>query len=344
MTAQPRALVDQIAIWNALVAGFGAEIALPGSAAAQLSAGSRGNSPAGQHFTVQTAQGALGVTVVDYPFAAVSGAQVALADIPDLPAPLPQILTEGLRDMLLSMLPEGLRAQVISAEPGAPTLPADAECIEVTAMARGWPEPARFVVQAPMSVFTGLAAAPGDGAPVPSLPQALAEIITVPVRVALRGREIPLRVLRSLEPGDILLPPAQGQPFLLLGGSLVAGLTRDAETWTITELAVTDQNDLPDGPLETATDPAGAGGPAMAEAASLEDIPVSLAFVVDTQTLPLSELQSLRPGAALPFAVADPAAGIEVQVLANGRAIGAGTIVEIDGRHAVRLSRLFGQS
>ena len=71
---------------------------------------------------------------------------------------------------------------------------------------------------------------------------------------------------------------------------------------------------------------------------------MSLAFVIGTQTLTLRDLQSLRPGTTLPFAPVTPSVGIEVQVLANGRAIGAGNIVDIDGRHAVRLSRLFDQS
>lgn len=335
MTSKPRSLVDQIAIWNALVASFDQPFELLNGAQAFLASAPQVAVPTGLSFVLQTGQGALQINVVSLPFASISGAQVDLADIPSLPPPLPAILTDGLRDLLLELLPDTLRTQIVSAELGEIATIDDTEVIMVTVLGRNWPEAGQFVIQGPRAVLAALAAMPGATAPVPTLPQALACLIPLSVRIVLRGRVIPLRVMRSLEVGDIILPPPHGAQILLLGGKLVAGLTNDIETWTITELAVNNENDLPDVTQVSEAAP---------EAASLDDIPISLAFVIDTRTIPLSDLQNLRPGAALPFTPLSPTAGIEVQVLANGRAIGSGNIVEIDGRHAVRLSRLFGHN
>lgn len=334
MTAQPRALVDQFAIWNALVASLGAPVALPGPAEARMAL-AEGNPAPGPVFALRALQGDIRVTVERFPFAAVTGAAVSIEDLPRLPAPLDAMLTEGLGEILTGYLPETLRGQIVETRAltgaaAAPTLPADAECIRIQLQARGWPEPAILTIQASPAVFAALAAAQGSRAVVPTLPEALAQAIPVSLRIALRGHSLRLGTVHSLAPGDILLSPAEGTPFLMLGPRLVAGMARNGETWTLTELAVTDHPDLAQ------------PGPAAA-AASLADLPISLAFVLEERSVSLAEVQSLRPGAVLPFGAVAPTAGMSVQVLANGRAIGSGTLVEIDGRPAIRLTQLFGQ-
>lgn len=334
MTAQPRALVDQFAIWNALVASLGAPIALPGPAEARMAL-AQGDPAHGPVFAVRTLQGDLRVTVERFPFSAVTGAAVNLEDLARLPAPLDAMLTEGLGEILTGHLPDSLRGQIVETRAmtvtdAAPALPGDVECFRIHLQARGWPEPAILTVQAAPAVFAALSATQGARAVVPTLPEALAQMIPVTLRIALRGHSLRLDTLSGLAPGDILLAPAGDAPFLMLGPRLVAGMARTGETWTLTELAVTDHPDLPQpGPAPTAV--------------SLADLPVSLAFVLEERSLTLAEVQSLRPGAVLPFGAITPAAGLRVQVLANGRAIGTGTLVEIDGRPAIRLTQLFGQ-
>ncbi|CAK0770763.1 type III secretion protein Q [Gammaproteobacteria bacterium] len=74
--------------------------------------------------------------------------------------------------------------------------------------------------------------------------------------------------------------------------------------------------------------------PATSAPASLDDLPVTLVFEVGEKTLTLSELQRLRPGYC--FALDRPL-DQAVTLRANGKAVGQGELVELDGRLGVRV-------
>ena len=65
-----------------------------------------------------------------------------------------------------------------------------------------------------------------------------------------------------------------------------------------------------------------------------DDLPVSLVFVAGELEVPLRELQRMAPGYV--FELPQPVDG-HVEVRANGRTIGRGELVEIDGRVGVRI-------
>jgi type III secretion protein Q len=73
------------------------------------------------------------------------------------------------------------------------------------------------------------------------------------------------------------------------------------------------------------------------EASDLDDLPVRLVFEVGRLELLLSEIRRLAPGALLPLArPLDDA----VDIVANGRRIGRGTMVSIGDSVGVRVTRL----
>ncbi len=69
--------------------------------------------------------------------------------------------------------------------------------------------------------------------------------------------------------------------------------------------------------------------------ASLEDLPVNLVFEVGEKTLALAELQRLQPGYC--FALDKKPLDQAVTIRANGRAVGQGELVDLDGHLGVRI-------
>ena len=69
----------------------------------------------------------------------------------------------------------------------------------------------------------------------------------------------------------------------------------------------------------------------------VEDLPVSLVFVAGEMEVALGDLQGLAPGQVLDLRRPVEA---HVEVRANGRTIGRGELVEIDGRVGVRMLEL----
>ena len=70
----------------------------------------------------------------------------------------------------------------------------------------------------------------------------------------------------------------------------------------------------------------------------LEQLPVRLVFEVGRLDLPLTEVRRLAPGYVLPLAKPAESA---VDVVANGRKIGHGSLMKIGDSIGVRVERLF---
>lgn len=334
MTALPRALVDRLSIWNALLALADAPIPLGPRAELRLALRPPQAPPPpawAPRWQVQTAQGPLALALTEAPVAALTGADLGLDQIATLPEPLPAILRDGLAEALLALLPPPARQAVLGLKPARPGDAADpaAERLELVVTLAG-AAPLRLELAAPLAVLTGLAAGMAPAADPPALPGALAARIPATLRLALPGPTLRARRLHDLRPGDAVLLPDAGALRLHAPG-LVAALSRSGADWTVKEIAVTTAPDLP----PTDPDASPAAGPG--------DIPVHLSFVIDTRRATIAEVQALRPGAVLPIPVPATGPGLAVQVLANGREIGAGTLIEVDGQQAVRLVTLFGQ-
>lgn len=333
MTALPRALVDRLAVWNALLALTDAPIPLGPRTSLALAVLPHGSPPppaTALHWQVQTAQGTLALALLDAPVPALTGAELALDQIATLPDPLPGMLRDTLAGAILGLLPPAAQQSILGLTPGmAPAATGPVERIRLT-VEGGWGAPALLELAAPLAVLTGLAAGMAPAADPPQLPGPLAALIPATLRLALPGPTLRAARIQTLEPGDALMLPEPGALRLMAPG-LVAALAPAGADWIVKEIAVTAAPDLP------ATDPDAtpADGPG--------DIPVHLSFVIDTRRATLAEVQALRPGAVLALPVPAVAPGLPVRILANGREIGAGNLIEADGQPAVRLSTLFGQ-
>lgn len=72
-------------------------------------------------------------------------------------------------------------------------------------------------------------------------------------------------------------------------------------------------------------------------AVDVENLPVHMVFVAGEREIPLRELQALAPGYV--FDLGQPVDG-HVEIRANGRTVGTGELVDVDGRVGVRVLSL----
>ena len=85
---------------------------------------------------------------------------------------------------------------------------------------------------------------------------------------------------------------------------------------------------------ETDAEAAREGPPAPSGAIDADDLPIKLVFIAGRTEFALRDLRRIAPGYV--FKLGQPV-DRHVEVSANGKAIGTGELVEVDGRVGVRL-------
>ncbi|KWD82846.1 type III secretion system cytoplasmic ring protein SctQ [Burkholderia ubonensis] len=186
--------------------------------------------------------------------------------------------------------------------------------------------------------------------------------VRLPGRVRLGSRRLPLAVLRSLRPGDVLLDLAPAALGAARAGPLHAWWgARRATQWhatvliegtTMTMIETPDTaddldepivaGDLPAGsPADSPADPPDDDAPDVApEPADLGDVDLPVHVEIDTLSLSIAELAALRPGYVLELPLA--ARDVPVRLVAYGQAIGGGRLVAVGAHLGVRIDRMAG--
>ncbi|KVG30430.1 type III secretion system cytoplasmic ring protein SctQ [Burkholderia ubonensis] len=196
------------------------------------------------------------------------------------------------------------------------------------------------------------------------LPDAAGQLarVRLPGRVRLGSRRLPLAVLRSLRPGDVLLDLAPAALGVAPAGPLHAWWgARRATQWhatvliegtTMTMIETPDTaddldepivaGDLPAGsPADSPADPPDDDAPGAApEPADLGDVDLPVHVEIDTLSLSIAELAALRPGYVLELPLA--ARDVPVRLVAYGQAIGGGRLVAVGAHLGVRIDRMAG--
>ena len=142
----------------------------------------------------------------------------------------------------------------------------------------------------------------------------------------------------SLSPGDVVLVDEHcGQPLMaiaVIGEHLVACLELTAAGGRIVTGPIRGRGSAWEWSMENMPDTARAD----AAESNLNDLPVRLVFEMGRLELSLGEVRKLAPGAVVPLA---RPVEESLDVIANGRRIGRGTLVQIGDSLGVRLTRLF---
>jgi type III secretion protein Q len=165
--------------------------------------------------------------------------------------------------------------------------------------------------------------------------------VTVPILACIRVAATTCSVgeIATLAPGDIVMAdrccrPAQ-TAVAVVGEHLAAPVALTAAGARITTPLARIQGSLWEWSMEN-----GSGGPQadLMQQTGLDDIPVKLVFELGRIELSLAEVRQLAPGAllALPQPIEE-----SVDISANGRRIGRGSLVQIGSNVGIRITRLF---
>ncbi|NRR30411.1 FliM/FliN family flagellar motor switch protein [Oxalobacteraceae bacterium] len=170
---------------------------------------------------------------------------------------------------------------------------------------------------------------------------ALPLALTLPVA----RHSLPLLACRALAPGDVILPDhpyfsCDGAGRVDLGSQFarVSYLAPGALTIIALEgrMNMEEMNHLADVLGDAPASPA-PGYASEAEAfAPLDALPLTLSFELGQARLSLGELCALGPGAILRF---DGGGAAALAIMAQGRRLGQGEAVEVDGRLAIRITQ-----
>jgi type III secretion protein Q len=164
--------------------------------------------------------------------------------------------------------------------------------------------------------------------------------IDLPTAVCLRwaAATLVMRELRSLSPGDVLLVDdacrIEGTAIAVVAEHLVAPVEFAPSASLLSGFPTRGRGSPWEWSMEKAPEALGASAP---DAADFDDLPVHLVFELGRLELSLGEVRRLAPGAILPISrPLDDA----LDIVANGRRIGRGTIVRIGDSVGVRVTRL----
>jgi type III secretion system YscQ/HrcQ family protein len=163
----------------------------------------------------------------------------------------------------------------------------------------------------------------------------------LPFRIILTGPELTASELRGLEPGDVLLAalpsPAKdsGLPVRLAASDTCWAPARLAGALLYLEGTMTQEPD--ESLAEGMEEAAGGADEAAPEVFAPGDLPLAVRFDLGGTELTVAEASRLAPGQTLPTGrdVAAP-----VRILAAGRLIGTGSLVDVAGSLGVRIERL----
>ena len=330
--------MDPLRLWNAALSALSEGIPLAGRGRAVLRACPPDEAMSRPVFRLDTGEGVIHAELRHLPLGPITQSTLDGDSLSRLPPALASAILSHAIGLVLRQLGQPVQARIRAIAPCEATQPPGDESL-LLSLEGLWPETAELrlvsdrATLAPLLLDLMPAAAPGKW------PEALAAGVHLPCSLRLAPRDLPLSRLRALGPGDILI--LAGAQQALHAPHATFHLIHDGSNWTIGSLDMTD--DLP--PAEPAPElaPMEAGPePAAPSAPTIGDIPVRLSFVLSEHSLTVAELQNLAPGAYLPLDPAPVAPGRPVRILANGRPVGEGHLVEIDAQPAVRIARLLG--
>jgi type III secretion protein Q len=203
-----------------------------------------------------------------------------------------------------------------------------------------------------------IAVRPAAGLALPKLPavpwtRGDALVVRVPLVVAEVG--VSVAELEQLATGDVIVLPgmtaasvAQVQLAISQRAAIIAQIdghkltvARAGKSMSNTDAAAGAKPAAAAKPAAPAAKPGAAPAAAPAEpvmpATAVEELPLRIVFDLGDVELSIAELKTLVPGQVIDLA-REPGSAVRVSV--NGRRIGAGEIVEIEGRLGVRITEL----
>jgi type III secretion protein Q len=168
----------------------------------------------------------------------------------------------------------------------------------------------------------------------PPLPEEDRVPVAVGVRVA--ATTFAVRDIATLSPGDVVIADQQAKTAVaVIAEHLVAPVDLTAAGARIAAPPTRACGSAWEWSMENG---ANSPQPDVAQKTNFDDIPVKLLFELGRIELSLAEIRQLAPGAIVP--ISRPLED-SVDILANGRRIGRGSLVQIGDSLGIRITRLF---
>jgi type III secretion protein Q len=172
-----------------------------------------------------------------------------------------------------------------------------------------------------------------------AVPSSSTHELPIPVRISVGSVDVTVAELRTVRPGDVILAHGNSDPtgaaIAIVAEQMRFSAERTAAGFRIASRLATERAD-PTGVwfMQQPTD--ASQRPALEEA-DLEQLPIRVVFEVGRLELPLTEVRRLASGYVLPLARPSEAA---VDIVANGRKIGHGSLLKVGDSIGVRVERL----
>ena len=287
--------------------------------------------------------GRLFLQVDRFPFAAICGVDLDVADLADMPPALAQALQDGMAWTLVGALPDFLAERAsLEGSVFADRLSAD----EAAAAAHWFSCSLSGFGDAPILFCAGVS--PADlcallKARAPAARQVhrrlRSRIRTPALRLAGKAR-LPVREIRALEAGDVVLFGALAQAetrAVLADGHLYTFETAEQD-WLCLFIEPFGGDD----PMETETASVRTeDGTTPEPIAAAPVLTASVTFSLGAALVALDEIETWQVGAAVPLPAEISADATQVTLRVRDQIIAEGDLVRIDNRLAARLTRVF---
>jgi type III secretion protein Q len=162
--------------------------------------------------------------------------------------------------------------------------------------------------------------------------------LPIPVRICVDSADLTVREMSSLRPGDIVMSGQNRNAeavVAVIGDRLHARVENMADGWQLASVPADVRVNTEGGWfMQQATE--AIRDPSIDEAA-LERVPIRVVFEIGRFDIPLTEIRRLAPGYVLPLVRPSEDA---VDIVANGRKIGHGSLIKIGDSVGVRVERL----
>jgi type III secretion protein Q len=170
-------------------------------------------------------------------------------------------------------------------------------------------------------------------------PSPAQDTVAVAVGVRVAAATVAVGDITTLSPGDVVIADQQAKTAVaVIAEHLVAPVELIAAGARITAPPTRARGSAWEWSMENGGD---SPQPDVAQKTNFGDIPVKLLFELGRIELSLAEIRQLAPGAIVP--ISRPLED-SVDILANGRRIGRGSLVQIGDSLGIRITRLFGDA
>jgi type III secretion protein Q len=316
--------------------------------------------PATPALLIQPDEGPRFAAVISFfPFAAMFGADLEIAELHALPQALRGYLEEGIVSTLWRAIPDNRMGGVRIAATG--TLEAIVSQIAASELQDELPNklPNKLqwlsisiedVAPEPVTISIGLTVASfvsviAGGAIAPAaVDRGLAHVLVTEASYTLGSLPTTFDQLARLGPGDLVMLPELPPDLVVLRAQGRSHAFRFLnENWVFLGREAAERYRPTPGTTERTSAMSQEYDPSEVQVTDLRELGVVVDFDLGRMSIPLAQVQAWQPGAV----VLEPPAlnpGVEVAIRANGQVIGIGDLVRIDDRVGVRITRLISKA